>query len=86
MSTTVASSAAISFFQVNSAQAAELVSIVLGALDLKGKEHVLDAYCGVNRPKRRPTIRSTGNRKAQTESTKVSAASFREARCTRSGA
>ena len=38
---------ATSFFQVNSAQAAQLVNIVLGALDLKGGEHVLDAYCGV---------------------------------------
>jgi 23S rRNA (uracil1939-C5)-methyltransferase len=38
---------ATSFFQVNSAQAAELVAIVLGALDLDGSEHVLDAYCGV---------------------------------------
>ncbi|MCU0520675.1 MAG: 23S rRNA (uracil(1939)-C(5))-methyltransferase RlmD [Anaerolineae bacterium] len=38
---------ATSFFQVNSAQAAELVNIVMGALDLKRKEHVLDAYCGV---------------------------------------
>lgn len=38
---------ATSFFQVNSAQAAQLVNIVLGALDLKGNEHVLDAYCGV---------------------------------------
>ncbi len=38
---------ATSFFQVNSAQAAQLVNIVAGALDLKGNEHVLDAYCGV---------------------------------------
>lgn len=38
---------ATSFFQVNSAQAGELINIVLGALDLKGFEHVLDAYCGV---------------------------------------
>jgi len=38
---------ATSFFQVNSAQAAQLVNIVMGALDLKGHEHVLDAYCGV---------------------------------------
>ncbi|MCD6285036.1 MAG: 23S rRNA (uracil(1939)-C(5))-methyltransferase RlmD [Anaerolineae bacterium] len=38
---------ATSFFQVNSAQAAQLVNIVMGALDLKGHEHVVDAYCGV---------------------------------------
>jgi 23S rRNA (uracil1939-C5)-methyltransferase len=38
---------ATSFFQVNSAQAAQLVNIVMGALDLGGSEHVLDAYCGV---------------------------------------
>lgn len=38
---------ATSFFQVNSGQAAELVNIVMGALDLQGHEHVLDAYCGV---------------------------------------
>jgi len=38
---------ATSFFQVNSAQAAQLVNIVMGALDLKGREDVLDAYCGV---------------------------------------
>jgi 23S rRNA (uracil1939-C5)-methyltransferase len=38
---------ATSFFQVNSAQAAELVAIVMGALDLEGSERVLDAYCGV---------------------------------------
>jgi len=38
---------ATSFFQVNSSQAAELVNIVMGALDLQGTEHVLDAYCGV---------------------------------------
>ena len=38
---------ATSFYQVNSAQAAELVNIVMGALDLHGHETVLDAYCGV---------------------------------------
>ncbi|MBN1248779.1 MAG: 23S rRNA (uracil(1939)-C(5))-methyltransferase RlmD [Anaerolineae bacterium] len=38
---------ATSFFQINSRQAAQLVNIVMGALDLKGYEHVLDAYCGV---------------------------------------
>lgn len=38
---------ATSFYQVNSAQAARLVEIVLGALDLRGDEAVLDAYCGV---------------------------------------
>jgi 23S rRNA (uracil1939-C5)-methyltransferase len=38
---------ATSFFQVNSPQAAELVNVAMGALDLQGSEHVLDAYCGV---------------------------------------
>jgi len=38
---------ATSFFQVNTRQAAELVNVVMGALDLTGSEHVLDAYCGV---------------------------------------
>ncbi len=38
---------ATSFYQVNSAQAANLVGVVLGALDLQGGEKVLDAYCGV---------------------------------------
>ncbi len=38
---------ATSFFQVNSSQAAKLVNIVMGALDLDGTEHVIDAYCGV---------------------------------------
>ncbi len=38
---------ATSFYQVNSTQAARLVEIVMGALDLQGDEHVLDAYCGV---------------------------------------
>lgn len=38
---------ATSFFQVNTAQAETLVNVVLGALDLQGHEHVLDAYCGV---------------------------------------
>lgn len=38
---------ATSFYQVNTAQAAELVSIVLGALELQGHENVLDAYCGM---------------------------------------
>jgi 23S rRNA (uracil1939-C5)-methyltransferase len=38
---------ATSFYQVNSAQAAELVNIVMGALDLHGHETILDAYCGV---------------------------------------
>ncbi|MGC9520416.1 MAG: 23S rRNA (uracil(1939)-C(5))-methyltransferase RlmD [Anaerolineae bacterium] len=38
---------ATSFFQVNSSQAAKLVNIVMGALDLDGSEHVIDAYCGV---------------------------------------
>ena len=38
---------ATSFYQANSPQAARLVEIVLGALELKGYEKVLDAYCGV---------------------------------------
>jgi len=38
---------ATSFYQVNSAQAARLVELVMGALDLRGYEKVLDAYCGV---------------------------------------
>jgi 23S rRNA (uracil1939-C5)-methyltransferase len=38
---------ASSFFQVNTPQAAELVRLVLGYLDLQGDETVLDAYCGV---------------------------------------
>ncbi len=38
---------ATSFYQVNSAQAGELVELVLDALELKGYEKVLDAYCGI---------------------------------------
>ncbi|MGC9398673.1 MAG: 23S rRNA (uracil(1939)-C(5))-methyltransferase RlmD [Anaerolineae bacterium] len=38
---------ATSFFQVNSAQAEQLVTLVLDALDLEGDEVVVDAYCGV---------------------------------------
>ncbi len=38
---------ATSFFQVNSVQAAQLINVAMGALDLQGREHVLDAYCGV---------------------------------------
>lgn len=38
---------ATSFFQVNSSQAAQLVNVVMGALDLHGDERVIDAYCGV---------------------------------------
>ncbi len=38
---------ATSFYQVNSAQAGVLVDLVLEALDLRGYEKVLDAYCGV---------------------------------------
>ena len=38
---------ATSFYQVNSAQAARLVEVVLGALEPQGHEKVLDAYCGV---------------------------------------
>ncbi len=38
---------ATSFYQANSAQAERLVEIVLGALELEGREIVLDAYCGV---------------------------------------
>ena len=34
------------FFQVNTAQASELVRLALEHLDLKGGETVLDAYCG----------------------------------------
>ena len=36
-----------SFFQVNTSQAAQLVRLVTGYLDLRGGETVLDAYCGV---------------------------------------
>ncbi len=36
-----------SFFQVNTAQAAQLVRLVTEYLDLQGGETVLDAYCGV---------------------------------------
>ncbi|MDY7075472.1 MAG: 23S rRNA (uracil(1939)-C(5))-methyltransferase RlmD [Chloroflexota bacterium] len=36
-----------SFFQVNTPQAAQLVRLVTGYLDLHGDETVLDAYCGV---------------------------------------
>ncbi|MBN1979816.1 MAG: class I SAM-dependent RNA methyltransferase [Anaerolineae bacterium] len=36
-----------SFFQVNTTQAAQLVRLVTGCLDLQGDETVLDAYCGV---------------------------------------
>ncbi len=36
-----------SFFQVNSAQAAQLIDLVMEALELKGYEKVVDAYCGV---------------------------------------
>ncbi len=36
-----------SFFQINTPQAAQLVRLVTGYLDLKGGETVLDAYCGV---------------------------------------
>jgi 23S rRNA (uracil1939-C5)-methyltransferase len=38
---------ATSFYQVNSAQAGQLVDLVLEALELKGHEKVLDAYCGM---------------------------------------
>jgi len=37
----------LSFFQVNSEQAAKLVGLVGEALDLQGGEQLLDAYCGV---------------------------------------
>jgi 23S rRNA (uracil1939-C5)-methyltransferase len=36
-----------SFFQVNTPQAAQLVRLATGYLDLQGDETVLDAYCGV---------------------------------------
>jgi len=36
-----------SFFQINTPQAAQLVRLVTGYLDLQGGETVLDAYCGV---------------------------------------
>jgi 23S rRNA (uracil1939-C5)-methyltransferase len=36
-----------SFFQVNTPQAAQMVRLVTGYLDLQGSETVLDAYCGV---------------------------------------
>lgn len=38
---------ATSFFQVNSQQACTLVDWVMSALELRGYENVLDAYCGV---------------------------------------
>ncbi len=38
---------ATSFYQVNTAQAEVLVSLVLGAVDPQGGERVLDVYCGV---------------------------------------
>jgi 23S rRNA (uracil1939-C5)-methyltransferase len=38
---------ASSFFQVNTAQAATLVELVLAAANLTGRETVLDLYCGV---------------------------------------
>lgn len=38
---------ATSFYQVNSAQATQLVDLVMEALDLQAHETVLDAYCGV---------------------------------------
>ncbi len=38
---------ATSFYQVNTAQAATLVDLVLNALELESTETVLDAYCGV---------------------------------------
>lgn len=38
---------ATSFYQVNSTQAMRLAELVMGALDLRGSEKTLDAYCGV---------------------------------------
>ncbi|HOT91225.1 MAG TPA: 23S rRNA (uracil(1939)-C(5))-methyltransferase RlmD [Anaerolineae bacterium] len=38
---------ATSFYQVNSAQAAQLVEVVMEALEPRGYQKVLDAYCGV---------------------------------------
>jgi 23S rRNA (uracil1939-C5)-methyltransferase len=38
---------ATSFYQVNSAQATQLVDLVMEALELRGYQKVLDAYCGV---------------------------------------
>jgi 23S rRNA (uracil1939-C5)-methyltransferase len=38
---------ASSFFQVNTPQAAQLVHLAMGYLDLQGDETVLDAFCGV---------------------------------------
>lgn len=38
---------ATSFYQVNSAQAGQLVDLVLEALEPRGYQKVLDAYCGV---------------------------------------
>jgi len=37
----------LAFFQVNHGQAENLIRIVRDLLDLKGGEHILDAYCGV---------------------------------------
>lgn len=36
-----------SFFQVNTQQAAKLVQIVLDAIDVQPREHVVDVFCGV---------------------------------------
>ncbi len=38
---------ATSFYQVNSAQAAQVVEVVMEALEPRGYQKVLDAYCGV---------------------------------------
>ncbi len=38
---------ATSFYQVNTAQAAQLVDVVMEALEPRGYQKVLDAYCGV---------------------------------------
>lgn len=38
---------ATSFYQVNTAQAAQLVEVVMEALEPRGYQKVLDAYCGV---------------------------------------
>ena len=77
MSTTVLSSVLMNFSQVNS----RYTTVPMTIAYTQAKAPASD---GVNRPKRSPTIRITGKRKAQMEPTKVAPISFRDARCFRS--